>query len=125
MFVSIKGSPHARFRRALDTGNPTLVLAAAGELGRIDLPDALAICLVLLDGGSARYDRAAVRWHGRFALEAPGLELRDAGLVLAALSALRGDHGDAGAQALVAYFEQTGRSDLAEVVARWAARRPG
>ena len=125
MFVSIKGSPHARFRRALATGNPTLVLAAASELRRVDLPDALAICLVLLDGGSARYDRAAVRWHGRFALEAPGLELRDATLVLASLDALRGDHGDAGAQALVALFEASGRSDLGEVVARWAARRAG
>jgi hypothetical protein len=123
--VSIKGSPHARFRRALDTGNPTLVLAAASELSRVELVDALAICLILLDGGSARYDRAAVRWHGRFALEAPGLELRDAGLVLHALDALRGDHGDAGAEALRCVFEARGRDDLAGVVARWSARRPG
>jgi hypothetical protein len=123
VFVSIKGSPHARFRRALDTGNPTLVLAAAAELGRVDLRDALAICLVLLDGGSARYDRAAVRWHGRYALEAPGLELRDAGLLLHALDALRGDHAAAGAQALLVVFEASGRADLAEVIGRWSARR--
>ena len=121
--MSIKGSPHARFRRALETRNPTLVLAAASELARIDLPDALAICLVLLDGGSVRYDRAAVRWHGRFCLEAPGLALRDAALVLHALDALPGDSADAGAQALLSLFESRGRDDLAAVIARWSARR--
>ncbi len=123
--MSIKGSPHARFRRALDTGNPTLVLAAAAELGHVELADALAICLVMLDGGSPRYDRAAVRWHGRYCLEAPGLELRDAGLALHALDALRGERGEAGAQALLALFELGGRNDLADVVARWSARRGG
>jgi len=123
--MSIKGSPHARFRRALDTGNPTLVLAAASELGRVGLADALAICLVLLDGGSPRYDRAAVRWHARHCLEAPALGLRDAGLVLHALEVLRGDNADAGAQALVALFDAGGQSELAEVMARWTARRRG
>ena len=121
--MSTKGSPHARFRRALDTGNPTLVVAAASELARVELHDALAICLVLLDGGSARYERAAVRWHGRFCLEAPGLVLRDAGLALSALEALAGDHGDAGAQALLALFEGRGETPLAQVIASWAARR--
>ena len=120
--MSIKGSPHARFRRALETGNPTLVVAAASELPRVELHDALAICLVLLDGGSSRYERAAVRWHGRFCLEVPGLVLRDAGLVLGALQALGGDHGDAGAQALLSVFEGRGEAPMAQVIAGWAAR---
>jgi hypothetical protein len=47
-----------------------LVLAAARELPRIALDDALRICLVLRDGDPDRYERAAVRWLGRFALEA-------------------------------------------------------
>jgi hypothetical protein len=46
-FVSIKGSPYTRFRRALDTGNLTLVGAAAAELRTINLDDALRICLLL------------------------------------------------------------------------------
>jgi hypothetical protein len=121
--MSIKGSRHARFRRALDTGNPTLVLAAAAELARVELADALAICLVLLDGGSSRYPRAAVRWHARFCLEASGLELGDAALALSALQALPGAHGDAAAAALLALFDARGLRDLAHVIASWAARR--
>src|SRR2546430_17335488 len=63
------GNPYARFRRALETGNEALVTAAALELPRIALDDALRICLVLRGGDPARYERAAVRWLGRFALE--------------------------------------------------------
>jgi hypothetical protein len=55
---------------ALETGNQSLVLAAARELPQIALDDALRICLVLRDGDPERYERAAVRWLGRFALEA-------------------------------------------------------
>jgi hypothetical protein len=45
VFVTSQGSAHARFRRALATGNPLLVRAAAAELGSISLADALSICL--------------------------------------------------------------------------------
>src|SRR5947199_9423663 len=51
-------------------GNELLLLAAARELPRIALDDALRICLVLRDSDPDRYQRAAVRWLGRFALEA-------------------------------------------------------
>jgi hypothetical protein len=51
-------------------GNEALVIAAARELPHIALDDALRICLVLRDSDRARYERAAVRWLGRFALEA-------------------------------------------------------
>ncbi len=123
MFVSIKGSPHARFRRALATGNPTLVLAAAAELSRVDLADALAIVLVLLDGRSPRYERAAVRWHGRLCLEVRGLSLGDAGLALAALQSLPGPHGEAAAGALRTLVEARGHPDVAAALARWEARQ--
>jgi hypothetical protein len=121
--VSIKGSSHARFRRALGTRNPTLVLAAAAELRRVELDDALAICLVLLDGESPRYERAAIRWLGRFCLEAPGLGLAETGVVLSALQALRTEHGEAAGDGLAALLESHGRPELAEVVARWSAQR--
>src|SRR5947209_3106575 len=86
--VTSDGSPYARFRRALDTGNELLVLTAARELPQIALADALRICLVLRDGDRERYERAAVRWPGRFALEARGVTidaLRYAGDALDAL----------------------------------------
>ncbi|HEX8975380.1 MAG TPA: hypothetical protein VF781_02615 [Solirubrobacteraceae bacterium] len=82
------GSPYARFRRALDTGNELLVLAAARELPQIALDDALGICLVLRDGDPTRYERAVVRWLGRFALEARAVTIRDLRSAAAALDAL-------------------------------------
>src|ERR1700729_3402541 len=81
------GSAYARFRRALETGNEVLVLGAARELPQIALDDALRICLVLRDGDRARYDRAAVRWLGRFALEARAVMIRDLRAAAAALDA--------------------------------------
>jgi hypothetical protein len=88
MFVTSEGSPYARFRRALETGNELLVLGAARELPQIALDDALRICLVLRDGDPHRYERAAVRWLGRFALEARAVTIRDLRAAAAALEAL-------------------------------------
>ncbi len=82
------GNPYARFRRALETGNPALVTAAALELPRIALDDALRICLVLRGGDPERYERAAVRWLGRFALEARNVTIDDLRLAADALDAL-------------------------------------
>ena len=64
--MSGHGTPYGRFRRALDSGNEVLILSAARQLPRV----ALRICLVRRDGDPDRYERAAVRWLGRFALEA-------------------------------------------------------
>src|ERR1700743_804232 len=77
MFVTSDGSPYARSRRALETGTELLVLGAARELPQIALDDALRICLVLRDGDPERYDRAAVRWLGRFALEGRAVTIGD------------------------------------------------
>ena len=71
------GSPYARFRRALKTGNEALVIAAALELPHVALDDALQICLILRNGDPARFERAAVRWLGRFALEARAVTIDD------------------------------------------------
>ena len=88
MFVTSDGSPYARFRRALRTGNEHLVIAAARELPQIALDDALRICLVLRTGDPGRYERAAVRWLGRFALEARDVTIDDLCLAADALDAL-------------------------------------
>src|ERR1700754_824234 len=89
------GSPYARFRRALDTGNELLVLNAARELPQIALEDALWICLVLRDGDPGRYDRAAVRWLGRFALEARAATIAALRAAAAAREALPSGTGEA------------------------------
>jgi hypothetical protein len=86
--VTSDGSPYARFRRALETGNELLVLGAARELPQIALDDALRICLVLRDGDPGRYERAAVRWLGRFALEARAATMSDLRAAAVALEAL-------------------------------------
>jgi hypothetical protein len=93
--VTSDGSPYARFRRALETGNELLVLSTARELPQIALDDALRICLVLRDGDRDRYERAAVRWLGRFALEARAVTIRDLRAAAAALDALPSRAGEA------------------------------
>ena len=77
MFVTSDSSAYARFQRSLATGDVSLVIAAALELPRVALDDALRICLLLRDGDQDRYQRAAVRWLGRFALEARGVTIDD------------------------------------------------
>ena len=72
-----------------------LVLGAARELPQIALDDALRICLVLRDGDRVRYERAAVRWLGRFALEARAVTIRDLRAAAAALEALPTKTGEA------------------------------
>ena len=89
------GNPYARFRRVLETGNEALVTAAARELPRIALDDALRICLVLRGGDPVRYERAAVRWLGRFALEAREVTIGDLRLAASALDALPEHPSDA------------------------------
>ena len=86
--MSSDGNPYARFRRALATGNAALVTAAALELPQVSLDDALRICLVLREGDPERYERAAVRWLGRFALEARRVTIDDLRLAADALDAL-------------------------------------
>jgi hypothetical protein len=80
--VSIKGSPHARFRRSLETGRLPVVLMAAAELRFIDLDDALAILVLMAREGDPRFDRAASRWVGRLLAER-SLSLADARYALA------------------------------------------
>lgn len=82
------GNPYARFKRALETGNAAMVSAAARELPQVALDDALRICLVLRGGDPVRYERAAVRWLGRFALEAREVTIDDLRLAADALDAL-------------------------------------
>jgi hypothetical protein len=63
------GSPYPRFQRALATGNLNLIRAAAAELPRVDLGDALAVCMAIREAEPERFERAALRWLARYAVE--------------------------------------------------------
>jgi hypothetical protein len=110
--MTSSGSPYSRFRRALQTGNLALVRAAAAELPAVDLGDALSICLLMSAREDERYERAAVRWLARLALERPALGLGELREGLVAFEAL--PHNPVGArQALAELCERIG---LAEAV---------
>ncbi len=58
LFVTSQGSAYMRFRGALDRGNVTEALSAAGEVHFVGLAEALELTLLLADGEDARYERA-------------------------------------------------------------------
>ncbi len=86
--MSIKGSPYARFKRSLELGKLPLVLAAAAELPRLELDDGLRVLLLMAEQDKARFDRAAVRWLARLALDRR-LDVDDLRAGLAACELLR------------------------------------
>jgi hypothetical protein len=63
------GSSYSRFQRALSTGNLNLIRAAAAELPRVDLDDALAVCMAIRAAEPDRFERAALHWLARYAVE--------------------------------------------------------
>ena len=75
--MTSEGSPYARFQRALRIGRLSMVRAAAAELPRIELDDALSICLLISEQDAERYERAVVRWLARLSLEVPGVRIED------------------------------------------------
>ncbi len=85
--MTSQGSAYSRLQRALLTGNLVLVEAAAAELPRIGLDDALTILALLADAGDPRFDRAAARWVGRLLVETPA-GLGDARYALALVERL-------------------------------------
>jgi len=90
-FVSIKGSPHARFRRSLETGRLSVVLVAAAELQHLELDDALEVLVLMARERHPRFDRAATRWVGRLLAERP-LGLADARFALVLVERLPAGH---------------------------------
>ena len=89
------GSPYARFQRALRNGRLSMVRAAAAELPRVELDDALSICLLMSEQDAERYERAAVRWLARLSLEVPTVRIEDLRAGLLAFEALPENPGGA------------------------------
>jgi hypothetical protein len=123
VFVTAEGHAYARFRRALDSANATVALSAASELEHIGLADALDLCLLLRVKEPRRFDRAALRWHGRFCREVAGVTLEEGQAVLALLAALRTQRAPAAARALADLFDRRQLLQASEVLVRWADGR--
>ena len=70
-----------------------MATAAALELPRVRLEDALALVLVYQHAGDQRFERAALRWHARACVEIPAISLASAAAALQALATLSGDRG--------------------------------
>jgi hypothetical protein len=109
--MSVKGHPHARFRRALRTGNVLIAETAARDLGRLTLEDALDLCL-LYRSQPERYERAVARWIARLIAERPGLRLSELEVVAAGFrDAVHDPGGEAVVRAVLARrpAERSGR----------------
>jgi hypothetical protein len=115
-FVSIKGSPYPRFRRARW---PAATRTSHGRRRRSWAGCRLRTrsrCWLRQVGEEERHSRAAARWLGRLLLETPGATLADAQLAAAAHAGLP---GPAAAEALAAVCTAMGRPEAAAVL------RPG
>lgn len=97
--------PYVIFRQALDAGDLSRVRTLAAAMPRIGLEDALRICLLMRDHDG--YERAAVRWLGRFALEARAASIEDVQAAAAALDALP-DRPDSAMERLAIVCAQCG-----------------
>jgi hypothetical protein len=68
-FVTAQGTPLTRFRRAIETRSILLAELAAREAGRLPLEDTLALVALYARLDDDKFERAAVRWLARYALE--------------------------------------------------------
>ena len=111
-----------RFRRALDREDITEALSAASELGFVGLAEALELTLLLADKAPEKYERAALRWHGRFALDSKNVDLRESVAVLSLLAAIPANRFAALALAEL-LSRRRGMARPCEALVAWA--RPG
>lgn len=75
----------------MGAGDLDWLRANARRYSTLGLPEALQVCLLVRDREPERFERAAVRWLGRFALEVPAATLGDMQQAARALEAMRGD----------------------------------
>jgi hypothetical protein len=110
--MTSQGSPLSRFQHAVAGSSAINAIAAAAELGSLDLGQALAlVCLLAEHRRTAPYGPSAVRWASRYFQE-KSRDLAAARAIVAALDALSDPAPSAALEALRA----SGRRDLADVV---------
>jgi hypothetical protein len=124
LFVTVQGSAYPRLRRALDYGNLTEALSAASETEHVGLVEALELCLLLCDRAPEKYERAALRWHGRYCREIRDVTLQEAQAILATLALLPLVR-ERGASALSDLLYRRGLERAGEALNGWARLRRG
>jgi hypothetical protein len=97
-------------------------LTAAAELPHVSLTDALELLLLLRDD-APRFERAALRWHGRYCREVADVKFTEAAAVLALLAGLVGPRPEAGAHALAEVLSGRKLEQPARILIRWADTR--
>ena len=113
-----------RFERAVRTGNPNLVLAAAHELPKpMLLRDALRVVLVLAARAPERFPVAAARFGARLIRERR-LSVAESQLAFAALQTLAGPDREPGAEALCALLERHREPEAARYLEQWLHESP-
>jgi hypothetical protein len=91
--MTSQGSAHGRFTRAIEQRNLFAAEIALREIGTPSLLDALDYLELLAAIKPEKLPGAAIRWHGRFELEATMITMAESQLALSALGALcDGDH---------------------------------
>jgi hypothetical protein len=75
------------------------------------------------DSELRRFDRAALRWHGRYCREVADVTLDEGQAVLALLAALRSERAPAAARALAELFDRRLLLQASEALVRWADGR--
>ena len=87
--MTSQGTAHGRFTRAIQRRNLFQAELALREMRDPSLLVLVDYLELLADVRPDKFDRAAVRWHGRLELESAVLTIAESQLALAALGALR------------------------------------
>jgi hypothetical protein len=93
--MTSQGSASGRFTRAVNQGNVFAAEIAMKEMGSPSLLVALDYLGLLVAAKPEKFPLAALRWHGRFELEATTLTLAESQLALSALVAMGEGNADA------------------------------
>ena len=104
-----QGRPYGIFKKALQRGNRLAAEAAAKELPKISLGDALELTVLIARKDPRRHPQVAARWLLRFLEEHPETTIDEAAFAAYCLTALRGHAAADAAQALRAMAERATR----------------
>ncbi|TML72380.1 MAG: hypothetical protein E6G11_05665 [Actinobacteria bacterium] len=83
--MTSRGYPHAEFKRSLERGNLWVAEAAARDLPKVPLEDALKLVHLYAERESPKFEAAATKWLRRY-LNESSPELSDVAKVVASLS---------------------------------------
>lgn len=98
--MTSQGSAHGRFQKALRARNVFQAELAAREFGTLPLAEALHLLFLYAESEPIKYERAALRWLGRYVVEGKAVSLLKTQLAVAGLAELRTGSREAAAKLL-------------------------